>query len=142
VKSFETHSEEETIELGRQIAGELPKRAVVLLIGNLGAGKTTLAKGIISGLGAADPEEVTSPTFTLIHEYGPRDKSRRVYHVDLYRLDTPQQVATLGLDEILDREAVVLVEWGERFPGLFPAERIEIHLQPNSESVRQITINQ
>jgi tRNA threonylcarbamoyladenosine biosynthesis protein TsaE len=142
VKSFETHSEEETIELGRKIASELPKRAVVLLIGNLGAGKTTLAKGILSGLGAAEPDEVTSPTFTLIHEYGTRDNSRRVYHVDLYRLDTRQQVATLGLDEILDRGAVVLIEWGERFPDLFPAGRIEIHLRAVTESSRQITLNQ
>ncbi len=78
---FETHSEEETIELGRTIAARLPRRAVVLLIGNLGAGKTTLAKGIVSGLGAAEPEDVSSPTFTLIHEYG-----GRVYHIDLYRL--------------------------------------------------------
>jgi tRNA threonylcarbamoyladenosine biosynthesis protein TsaE len=138
VKSFETGSEEETIEVGRAIARELPKHAIVLLIGNLGAGKTTLAKGIVSGLGAAEPEEVTSPTFTLIHEYG----GGHVYHVDLYRLDTPQQIATLGLDEIFDRQAVVLIEWGERFPGLFPADRIEIKLQPLSESRRQITINQ
>jgi tRNA threonylcarbamoyladenosine biosynthesis protein TsaE len=138
VRSFETHSEEETIELGRRIAAELPKRAVVLLIGNLGAGKTTLAKGILSGLGAAEPDEVTSPTFTLIHEYG----GGRAYHIDLYRLDTRQQVATLGLDEILDRDAVVLVEWGERFPDLFPAKRIELHMQTLSESSRQITINQ
>jgi tRNA threonylcarbamoyladenosine biosynthesis protein TsaE len=111
---------------------------VVLLIGNLGAGKTTLAKGILSGLGAADPDEVTSPTFTLIHEYG----GGRAYHIDLYRLDTAPQVATLGLEEIFDREAVVLIEWGEKFPGLFPAKRIEIHLRPISESARQITINQ
>ena len=138
VRTEVTHSAEETIELGRKIAHELPKKAVVLLIGNLGAGKTTLAKGILSGLGAAAPDEVTSPTFTLIHEY---DRGR-VYHVDLYRLDTRQQVATLGLDEILDREAVVLVEWGERFPDLFPAGRVEIRLQPLSESIRQITINQ
>jgi len=138
VRSFETKSEEETIELGRKIASELPKRAVVLLIGNLGAGKTTLAKGILSGLGAAELDEVTSPTFTLIHEY---DRGR-VYHVDLYRLDTPQQVATLGLDEILDRDAIVLIEWGERFPDLFPAGRIEIELRPVTESKRQITINQ
>ena len=138
MKSFETRSEEETIELGRRIAGELPKRAVVLLIGNLGAGKTTLAKGIISGLGAAEPDEVTSPTFTLIHEYG----GGRVYHVDLYRLDTAQQVATLGLDEIVNGEGIVLIEWGERFPDLFPPERIEIRLDPTSDSVRQVTINQ
>jgi len=138
VRSFETHSEDETIELGRKLAAGLPKHALILLIGNLGAGKTTLAKGIISGLGAAEPEEVASPTFTLIHEYG----GGRVYHVDLYRLDTTQQVATLGLEEILDREAVVLIEWAERFPDLFPAERIEIHLQALSESERQLTINQ
>ena len=138
MRSFDTNSEEETIALGRRIAGELPKKAVVLLIGNLGAGKTTLAKGILSGLGAADPDEVTSPTFTLIHEYG----GGRAYHIDLYRLDTPQQIATLGLEEILDREAVVLIEWGERFPDLFPAGRIEIHLQTVSASTRQITINQ
>jgi tRNA threonylcarbamoyladenosine biosynthesis protein TsaE len=138
VRSFETCSEDETIELGRRIAAELPKKAIVLLIGNLGAGKTTLAKGILSGLGAAEPDEVTSPTFTLIHEYG----GGGAYHVDLYRLDTPQQVATLGLDEILNREAVVLIEWGERFPDLFPAGRIEIHLRPVTESTRKITINQ
>lgn len=138
MRSFETTSEEETIELGRTIARELPKRAVVLLIGNLGAGKTTLAKGIIGGLGAAKIDDVTSPTFTLIHEY---DRGR-VYHIDLYRLDTPQQVATLGLDEIFDREAIVLVEWGERFPDLFPADRIEIRLEAPSASTRQIIINQ
>jgi len=136
VKSFETHSEEETIELGRSIARELPRRAVVLLIGNLGAGKTTLAKGIISGLGAASPEEVNSPTFTLIHEYG----GGRVYHIDLYRLDTPTQVGTLGLDEILDREAVVLIEWGERFPQLLLPERIEIRLRALQGDSRRISV--
>jgi tRNA threonylcarbamoyladenosine biosynthesis protein TsaE len=124
-----THSEEETIELGRRIALELPRRAAVLLIGNLGAGKTTLAKGIVSGLGAAPSEEVSSPTFTLIHEYGPCSSGACVYHIDLYRLDTHAQVATLGLDEIFDREAVVLIEWGERFPELMPRERIEIRLR-------------
>jgi tRNA threonylcarbamoyladenosine biosynthesis protein TsaE len=138
VKSLEiTHSEDETIELGRRIASELPRRAVVQLIGNLGAGKTTLAKGIVSGLGAASPEEITSPTFTLIHEYG----EGRVYHIDLYRLDTEAQVATLGLDEIFDREAVVLIEWGEKFPKLMPEPRIEIHLTAGQDpDAREITI--
>ena len=131
---FETNSEEETVELGRHIAVALPRRAVVLLIGNLGAGKTTLAKGIVSGLGAAEPEEVSSPTFTLIHEYG----GGSVYHIDLYRLDRPEEVATLGLDEIFDRDAVALVEWGERFPDLMPARRIEIWLQAISEDKRKI----
>jgi tRNA threonylcarbamoyladenosine biosynthesis protein TsaE len=130
MKSLKTYSEEETIELGRRIAGELPRRAVVLLIGDLGAGKTTLAKGIVSGLGAAPAEEVSSPTFTLIHEYG----AGRVYHIDLYRLDTPAQVATLGLEEIFERDALVLMEWGERFPDLLPRERIEIRLRADGDS--------
>jgi tRNA threonylcarbamoyladenosine biosynthesis protein TsaE len=136
VKRFETHGEDETIELGRHIAATLPKRAIILLIGNLGAGKTTLAKGIISGLGAAEPEDVTSPTFTLIHEYG----EGRVYHIDLYRLERAEQVATLGLDEIFDREAVVLIEWGERFPHLLPDGRIEIRIEPLNEESRRIEI--
>lgn len=125
-----TRSEEETVALGRRLARELPRRAVVLLTGNLGAGKTTLAKGIVSGLGAAEPEEVSSPTFTLIHEYG----GGRVYHIDLYRLDTPAQVATLGLEEIFDRDALVLIEWGERFPEWMPRECIEIRLRAQGET--------
>ena len=133
--SYETHSEDETIDLGRRIAVELPRRAVVLLIGNLGAGKTTLAKGIVSGLGAAAVEDVSSPTFTLIHEYGDR-----VYHIDLYRLDQATQVATLGLDEIFDRDAVVLIEWGERFPELLPRERIEIRLRSLDGDRRSIEV--
>ena len=137
MKRFDTHGEDETIELGRRIAATLPKRAVVLLIGNLGAGKTTLAKGIISGLGAGEPENVTSPTFTLIHEYG----EGRVYHIDLYRLDRAEQVATLGLDEIFDRQAVVLIEWGERFPQLLPDDRIEIRIEPLNEDSRRIEIS-
>jgi tRNA threonylcarbamoyladenosine biosynthesis protein TsaE len=134
MRSFEARSEDETIELGRRLAGDLPRRTVVLLVGNLGAGKTTLAKGIVAGLGAAAPEDVSSPTFTLIHEYGPSSEGRQVFHIDLYRLDTAAQVATLGLDEIFERDAVVLIEWGERFPELMPKERIEIRLRALSEN--------
>ena len=134
-RTFHTQSEEETIELGRTLAAELPAKAVVLLIGNLGAGKTTLTKGIVQGLGPADPAEVSSPTFTLIHEYGPS-----VYHVDLYRLDRPEQVATLGLEEIFDRRAVVLVEWGEKFLELMPEDRVEIRLRSTGENSREIVI--
>jgi tRNA threonylcarbamoyladenosine biosynthesis protein TsaE len=133
---YKTHSEDETIELGRHIAVALPQRAVILLIGNLGAGKTTLAKGIISGLGAAEPEEVSSPTFTLIHEYG----NGSVYHIDLYRLDRVEELATLGLDEIFDRDAVVLIEWGERFPQIIPRDRIEIRLSTLDPDTREITV--
>lgn len=130
---FHTQSEEETIALGEALAAHLPAKAVVLLIGNLGAGKTTLAKGIVKGLGAAQPDEVSSPTFTLIHEYG-----ESVYHVDLYRLDRAEQVATLGLDDIFDRRAVVLIEWGERFRELMPEEHVEIRLRATGESTREI----
>jgi tRNA threonylcarbamoyladenosine biosynthesis protein TsaE len=129
-----TSSDDDTVELGRVIARSLPKKACVLLIGNLGAGKTTLAKGIIHGLGFAEPEEVASPTYTLIHEYG----GGRAYHIDLYRLDKAEQVATLGLDDIFDREAVVLIEWGERFPELIPTPRMEIRLTAVGELERKI----
>jgi tRNA threonylcarbamoyladenosine biosynthesis protein TsaE len=130
-----TQSEEETIALGEMLARELPPKIAVLLIGNLGAGKTTIAKGIVKGLGAAHQDEVSSPTFTLIHEYGPA-----VYHVDLYRLDRAEQVASIGLDEIFERRAVVLVEWGERFPELMPEERVEIRLRVVGEGEREIFI--
>jgi tRNA threonylcarbamoyladenosine biosynthesis protein TsaE len=138
VSVYKTSSEEETVELGRRIAKELPKKACVLLIGNLGAGKTTLAKGIIDGLGFAQPDEVASPTYTLIHEYG----EGRAFHIDLYRLDEPRQVATLGLDEIFDREAVVVIEWGERFPELMPVERVEIRLRAIGEDRREISLSE
>jgi tRNA threonylcarbamoyladenosine biosynthesis protein TsaE len=132
---FHTGSEDETIALGETLAAEFPSKAVVLLIGNLGAGKTTLAKGIVKGLGAAQPEDVSSPTFTLIHEYSPG-----AYHIDLYRLDEREQVATLGLDEIFDRPAIVLIEWGERFPELMPETRIEIRLRTTGEDSREIEV--
>jgi tRNA threonylcarbamoyladenosine biosynthesis protein TsaE len=133
---YRTASEEETIALGRQLARELPARGVVLLIGNLGAGKTTLAKGIVSGRNAAEPDEVSSPTFTLIHEYG----GGRAYHVDLYRLDEPREVASLGLDELFDRDALVLIEWGERFPQLLPAARTEIRIRALGDDAREIEV--
>jgi tRNA threonylcarbamoyladenosine biosynthesis protein TsaE len=136
VATYRTASEAETIALGERLAHELPPRGVVLLIGDLGAGKTTLAKGIVSGLGAAAADEVSSPTFTLIHEYG----EGRVYHVDLYRLDQPRELATLGLEEIFDRDGLVLIEWGERFPGLLPAERTEIRIRPLSGDHREIEV--
>ncbi len=134
--AYRTSSEAETIALGERLARELPGRGVVLLIGNLGAGKTTLAKGIVSGLAAAPADEVSSPTYTLIHEYG----SGRVYHVDLYRLDEPREVATLGLDELFERDALVLVEWGERFPRLMPARRTEIRIGDVGGDEREIEV--
>jgi len=137
VPVFHTNSEEETIALGERLALTLPRHAAVLLIGELGAGKTTLAKGIVKGLNAAPVEEVSSPTFTLIHEYG---SPPAVYHVDLYRLESAREVATLGLDELFERDAVVLVEWGERFPQLMPPERIEIRLRALEGDYREIEV--
>jgi tRNA threonylcarbamoyladenosine biosynthesis protein TsaE len=137
VPVYQTASEEETIALGERIAHQLPVKGVVLLIGDLGAGKTTLAKGIVRGLGAAAPEEVSSPTFTLIHEYG---SEGRVYHVDLYRLDELREVETLGLEELFEREAVVLIEWGERFPQILPSRRTEIRLRVIGEAEREIEV--
>lgn len=134
MRRFETASEEETIALGEQIAQELPARAVVLLIGNLGAGKTTLAKGIAKGLQAAEPDEVSSPTFTLIHEYG----GGRLYHVDLYRLESEAEARSLGLEEIFERKAVVLVEWGEKFPNVMPPDPIEIRLRALDAERREV----
>jgi tRNA threonylcarbamoyladenosine biosynthesis protein TsaE len=137
VPTFKTASEEETIALGEKLAHQLPRHAAVLLIGNLGAGKTTLAKGIAKGLGAADPDQVSSPTFTLIHEYG---NLRKIYHVDLYRLDRVGEVAALGLDELFEKDSVVLVEWGERFPQIMPSERIEIRIEAGEGDQREITV--
>ena len=135
--TFLTHSEDETIAAGREIAAGLRPPALLLLIGELGAGKTTLAKGIVSGLGAAPADEVTSPTFTLIHEYGHDPK---VYHIDLYRLDRVQEIETLGLDDLWDQRAIVLVEWGEKFPDQFPPNRIEIRLDYLGDQERRITV--
>ena len=135
--TFRTASEEETIALGERLAGMLPARGVALLIGDLGAGKTTLAKGIVKGRGAASPEEVSSPTYTLIHEYG----GGRVYHVDLYRLDDPREAARLGLDDLFERDALTLVEWGERFPQLMPAGRTEIRIRAIENEEREIQVD-
>ena len=134
VHQFESHSAKETIAAGHRIAEMLAPPKFLILRGDLGAGKTTLVKGIAEALDAADPDEVTSPTFTLIHEYG------RVYHIDLYRLDRAEEVATLGLDEIFDRDAIVLIEWGERFPQLMPADRIEIRLRAGDGDLRVIDL--
>ena len=133
--TYRTASEEETIALGERLARDLPAKQVVLLIGQLGAGKTTLAKGIVKGLGAAEPDEVSSPTFTLIHEY-----RGRVFHVDLYRLENEHEAQSVGLEDLFDLEAVVLIEWGERFRDLLPPERIEIRIRPMADERREIEV--
>jgi tRNA threonylcarbamoyladenosine biosynthesis protein TsaE len=137
VPTYRTASEEETIALGARLAHELLPKETVLLIGQLGAGKTTLAKGIVQGLGVAEPDEVSSPTFTLIHEYGSHG---RVYHVDLYRLNEPRELSCLGLEDLFRREAVVLMEWAERFPEILPEERTEIRIGVMDGDQREIEL--
>jgi tRNA threonylcarbamoyladenosine biosynthesis protein TsaE len=128
-----TETAAETVALGARLAREL--RGVVLLIGDLGAGKTTLVKGIAAGLEAAREEEVSSPTFTLIHEYG---DPVRVYHIDLYRLETEREVESLGLEELWAKDRLVLIEWGERFPRLMPLPRTEITITAREDDSRII----
>jgi tRNA threonylcarbamoyladenosine biosynthesis protein TsaE len=130
---YYTGSEEETIALGRRLAPRL--RGVALLIGNLGAGKTTLTKGIVESLGAAPADAVSSPTFTLVHQYG-----EDVFHVDLYRLDEAREVETLGLNDLFNSSSLVILEWAERFPQLMPASRTEIRIRTLPDETREITV--
>ncbi|HEX4137878.1 MAG TPA: tRNA (adenosine(37)-N6)-threonylcarbamoyltransferase complex ATPase subunit type 1 TsaE [Bryobacteraceae bacterium] len=137
---FHTNSEEETIALGRKLGTEFSTEingSVVLLIGELGAGKTTLAKGMVESRNGTPANEVSSPTFTLIHQYG---DERPVYHIDLYRLDEAREVEGLGLDELFASRSLVLLEWAERFPALLPKQRIEIRLRTLADDTREIAV--
>lgn len=133
-----THSAEETVAFGRTLAELLSPPKIVLLRGDLGAGKTTLVKGIAEGFQAASEEDVTSPTFTLVHEYrGPR---ANLYHIDLYRIDTPRQLETLGLDDLVAPNSILLIEWGEKFPRFVDERDVEIALESLGENSRHIRI--
>jgi tRNA threonylcarbamoyladenosine biosynthesis protein TsaE len=133
-----THSAEETIAFGRSLAAELPPPLIVLLRGDLGAGKTTLVKGIAEGFEAARAENVTSPTFTLVHEYrGPRVT---LYHIDLYRIDTERDLETLGLDDLLAPNCILLIEWGEKFLRLRRDQNVEITFESAGETERRIRV--
>jgi tRNA threonylcarbamoyladenosine biosynthesis protein TsaE len=137
-REFTTHSAEETIALGRTLAETLPPPKLVLLRGDLGAGKTTLIKGIAEGFHAASQENVTSPTFTLVHEY--RGPGANVYHIDLYRVDTPRQLETLGLDDLFAENSVLLIEWGDKFARLVSERDVEIALERVGENERRIRV--
>lgn len=133
-----THSAEETIAFGRSLAAELIPPLLILLRGDLGAGKTTLVKGIAEGFQAASAADVTSPTFTLVHEYrGPR---ATLYHIDLYRVDTERELETLGLDDLLGPTSILLIEWGEKFARFVRERNVEIVLQRTGESDRRIQV--
>ena len=139
MKTFETHSAAETTELGRQLARELKPGGIVLLRGDLGAGKTTLVKGIAEALDAAAAEDVTSPTFTLIHEY--RGPSVTLYHIDLYRIDTQRELDTLALDDLLDPKNILLIEWGEKFDRFVRECQAEIAIEHLGGDHRRLTVS-
>ena len=135
-----TNSAEETVALGRKFALDLAPPLVVLLRGDLGAGKTTLVKGMAEGFRAALADDVTSPTFTLIHEYsGPRVV---LYHIDLYRIDTERELETLALSDLYAPNSILLIEWGEKFPRLLQDMNVEISLERVGETRRRILRNQ
>jgi tRNA threonylcarbamoyladenosine biosynthesis protein TsaE len=137
-QEFTTQSAEETIALGRTLAETLAPPKLVLLRGELGAGKTTLVKGIAGAFHAASEEDVTSPTFTLVHEYhGP---AVNIYHIDLYRVDTARELETLGLDDFVAENSILLIEWGEKFPRLQSDRDVEIALERVGESGRRIQL--
>jgi len=134
-----TRSSEETIAQGREIGARLTPPVLILLSGDLGAGKTTLTKGIAAGLGAAREDDVTSPTFTLVHKY---EGSTRVYHVDLYRIEDLHDLETLGLEDIFAEQAVVIVEWPDRMKLRTDWPIVRIQLEHVAEDTRKILITE
>lgn len=132
-----THSAEETTEWGREFAKRLKAPVLLLLTGDLGTGKTTLTKGLVSGLGAANENDVTSPTFTLVHVYG---KEAKVYHADLYRIETFHDFETLGLEDLFASPAVAVLEWSEKFPLRSPWPQVRVRLEHLGGDKRRITV--
>lgn len=126
--TFHTEKPQETEELGERIGSALEPGIVIALIGDLGAGKTTLTKGIARGLQSTDL--IHSPTFTLIHEHEGR---MPVYHFDLYRLDSPEQLDDLGYEDYFYGDGVALVEWAEKAEGLLPPDHLEIRITSDSD---------
>ena len=135
-KAITTCSEEETTGVGRALAATLTRGSVVLLFGDLGAGKTAFVRGMAEGLGISRGE-VSSPTFTLVQEY--RGGRLPLFHVDLYRLNDPREIEELGLDEIT-ADGALAIEWAEKLPRSVPGA-VEVRIQHGSLDERQIEIN-
>ena len=136
-----THSADETIQWGREFANRLKAPVLVLLTGDLGTGKTTLTKGLVSGLGAAKEDDVTSPTFTLVHVYGKQPEPKvKVFHADLYRIETFHDFETLGLEDMFAFPAVAIVEWSEKFPLSSPWRVVRVRLEHLGGDLRRISV--
>jgi tRNA threonylcarbamoyladenosine biosynthesis protein TsaE len=142
IHEFTTQSGADTVEVGRKLANLLNPPQLLLLRGELGTGKTTLVKGIAQALDAAEPDEVTSPTFTLLHEYDGTRNGRpiKLFHLDVYRLEGERQLETLGLDELMTQDALVFIEWGEKFKSLKKRATGEISITSEGGDVRKITV--
>jgi len=142
IHEFKTNSSADTVEVGRKLVSLLVPPQLLILRGDLGTGKTTLVKGIAQALDAAEPDEVTSPTFTLLHEYdGTREgKPVKLFHLDVYRLEGERQLDTLGLDELVTPDALVLVEWGEKFKSIRKKATGEIAITSAGGDARKITV--
>jgi tRNA threonylcarbamoyladenosine biosynthesis protein TsaE len=136
-EQFITHSADETTAWGREFAARLKPPLLILLSGELGSGKTTLTKGIVSALGAACEEDVTSPTFTLLHAYG---EAQRVFHGDLYRIENLHDFETLGMEDLFAKPGIVILEWSDRFPLPSPWPEIRVRLEHLGRDSRRITV--
>ncbi len=131
-----THTAEETIELGKKIGSKLKAGDIIAMTGTLAAGKTTITKGIASALGIEDC--ITSPTFCLISEYN--GKSMPLYHMDVYRLDGPEDFVNLGVDDMLYGDGVCIVEWSEKVKSELPSKTIWMTITPKENGERLIKI--
>ncbi len=142
IHEFTTQSGADTIAVGRKLADLLKPPQLLLLLGDLGTGKTTLVKGIAEALDAAEADEVTSPTFTLIHEYDGSRKGKpvKLYHLDVYRLESERQLETLGIEHLLTPDALVLVEWGDKFKSIRKRATGEIAITSEGGDARKITV--
>ncbi|HEY6130361.1 MAG TPA: tRNA (adenosine(37)-N6)-threonylcarbamoyltransferase complex ATPase subunit type 1 TsaE [Candidatus Acidoferrum sp.] len=136
-EEFITHSAEETIAWGREFGSRLKPPVLILLSGDLGSGKTTLTKGIVGALGAAREEDVTSPTFTLLHSYG---EKQQVFHADLYRIENFNDFETLGMEDLFVKPGILILEWSERFPLRSPWPEIRIRLEHLGGDARRISV--
>ena len=132
-----SHSFQQTFEIAKSLGESLTEPAIFFLEGNLGAGKTVFAKGLICGLGQSDPDDVPSPSFTLINEY---DLRLKVFHIDLYRLETLEDLRSLDLEEIFAQPAVILVEWAEKLGNPDLAGVVKVKIEDLGKDERRIEI--